>query len=974
SIVFISRFSDNFITNDNYLEFNEKDQVQINQSGFWNLTGNPIYIDGNVTGVGAHNWTWAEAQPWCYGSGTWSHPYIIENVTIDGQGSGNCIFIENSDVYFIIRNCTFNNSGSNNWNAGIKLANVDNGKIINNTCYDNFNGIDLGASHNNTLSGNNFSHNLLGIHILDSNNNRLSGNNASYNIFPGIRLLRCNNTILLGNTANNNDDHGINFTGNNNTLLGNIANNNTNGNGIFFSGNNYMLSGNIANYNSWWGILARGNNNTLSGNTANNNYDGIVLQNSNYNTLSGNTANNNSYDGINFSGNNNILSGNTASNNNEYGFYTSSSNNTKISGNTANNNNDDGIYLKSSNNNTISGNTANNNDGRGIYGWYCDNNTFSGNTARTDVSGIFIRNSNNNTLTGNTACNNFNQGIYLNECNNNTISDNIAFNNGMVGIEVHQSNSNTLSGNLANNTNGYGIYVYYSDNNIILGNTADNSFYDGIRLEVSNNNRLVGNNVSNNAFNGILLIESINNTLSGNLLYFCGISFSGSLEEVGSHKIDDTNLVNNKPIYYYVNELSLESSNFTNAGQIILVNCYNSKILGLNISDSGIFLYYCINNTLSGTFVSNLFYGIVLYYSENNTLSGNIINNNNAAIYLWYSNNNTLLGNTLNNNTGGIVLLHSNNNTLTENILYNNTFGIYLFSGSSNNLVYKNFFLKNGKHAEDWGTDNKWNNLIIGNYWDNHTSPDDNHDGIVDDIYTYIGGDAGSTDYLPIAEDGAPRISIDSPSNGDIFDINAPSFNVTVTDMYVVSIWYTFDGGLTNYTITGLTGTLNQTAWEALSEGNITIRFYANDIAGNIDSSVVIVYKDIRSPVISIIFPLTDGVFGLIAPNYNISIDEPNLDTIWYTLDGGITNYTITGLTGTLNQTAWEALSEGTITIRFYANDTAGKIGFKDLEIIKEIPEDLDGLPIISFGNYYILFILITILSLIILKNQKKKK
>ena len=97
------------------------------------------------------------------------------------------------------------------------------------------------------------------------------------------------------------------------------------------------------------------------------------------------------------------------------------------------------------------------------------------------------------------------------------------------------------------------------------------------------------------------------------------------------------------------------------------------------------------------------------------------------------------------------------------------------------------------------------------------------------------------------------------------------------------------------------------------------------------------------------------------------------MDTIWYTLDGGITNYTITDLTGTFNQLAWESLSEGSVTIKFYANDTVGNIGFIDVEVIIEIPEDLDGLPMISFRNYYILFTFITILTLIILGKRKKK-
>ena len=76
---------------------------------------------------------------------------------------------------------------------------------------------------------------------------------------------------------------------------------------------------------------------------------------------------------------------------------------------------------------------------------------------------------------------------------------------------------------------------------------------------------------------------------------------------------------------------------------------------------------------------------------------------------------------------------------------------VFIDSNSDNNSLYENFFIENLKHAIDNGADNKWNSSTIGNYWDNHTGPDNNNDGIVDSPYTYIGGSAGSIDYLPIA-------------------------------------------------------------------------------------------------------------------------------------------------------------------------------------------------------------------------------
>ena len=63
-----------------------------------------IYIDGNQGWIDFRN------AGNCTGSGTYSDPYIIKDLVIDGESSGNCILIENSDGYFLIQNCTLYNS------------------------------------------------------------------------------------------------------------------------------------------------------------------------------------------------------------------------------------------------------------------------------------------------------------------------------------------------------------------------------------------------------------------------------------------------------------------------------------------------------------------------------------------------------------------------------------------------------------------------------------------------------------------------------------------------------------------------------------------------------------------------------------------------------------------------------------------------------------------------------------------------
>jgi len=56
---------------------------------------------------------------------------------------------------------------------------------------------------------------------------------------------------------------------------------------------------------------------------------------------------------------------------------------------------------------------------------------------------------------------------------------------------------------------------------------------------------------------------------------------------------------------------------------------------------------------------------------------------------------------------------------------------------------------------------------------------------------------------------------------------------------------------------------------------------------------------------------------------------------MWYSLDGGLTNYAIST---TIDQAAWAALSDGSITITFYANDTLGNLSFEEITITKTIP------------------------------------
>jgi len=451
-----------------------------------------------------------------------------------------------------------------------------------------------------------------------------------------------------------------------------------------------------------------------------------------------------------------------------------------------------------------------------------------------------------------------------------------------------------LTINASTSPTGSGIYIVDSDNEyFIIRNCtvfdAGSGINDGgIRLEETNNGTLANNNCSNNVGNGIYLDTNCkNNTISGNT---ANNNDAGIYLFLGSdNNTISGNTANNNAdygIYLYefcnYNTISNNEANENDYSGISLeYQCYYNTISGNianNSGDYGIYLYdSCGYNTISNNFVNGTQgTGISLHwYSSNNTILDNIANyNEEIGIELYdYCENNTVLNNIVSfNGLNGIGIYDvSNYNILTENLLFNNTFGVYIDNGD-NNSIYENFFSKNFKHAFDDGIDNIWNNTVIGNYWDNHTGPDTSpQDGIVDTPYTYIGGPAGSIDYLPIAEDGTPIITINSPHEGGRFGNTAPSFTITVTDIYVVSMWYTLDDGQHNYTFTGFAGTFAQSAWDAMSDGTITIKFYAIDLAGNIGTAEITIGKNLPEefdPTLVIVIVSIVGGVAVVAVVY----------------------------------------------------------------------------------------------------------
>ncbi len=156
------------------------------------ISVSPFTINGNAD-WDILNSTYA----WCSGNGTSENPFIISNISIEGSFTGHCL--ENlaiQTVYFVVRNSTFFYSGTDDY-AGIKLENVTNALIVNNTLRDNY---------------------WFGIYSNEIYDGTFANNTCWNNGNSGLKFENGVNIIVYGNNVST-TDVGINIAGTNFTVL-----------------------------------------------------------------------------------------------------------------------------------------------------------------------------------------------------------------------------------------------------------------------------------------------------------------------------------------------------------------------------------------------------------------------------------------------------------------------------------------------------------------------------------------------------------------------------------------------------------------------------------------------------------------------------------------------------------------------------------------------------------------------------------
>jgi len=273
---------------------------------------------------------------------------------------------------------------------------------------------------------------------------------------------------------------------------------------------------------------------------------------------------------------------------------------------------------------------------------------------------------------------------------------------------------------------------------------------------------VTGNRIKN-SLNGIVLYTEYsspegcilrNNSMTENKYNFGVEGFFN--EKYFKQDIDTSNIIDGKPIYYWVNQHDKEIPG--EAGYVAVINSTNITVKNLRLTNNeqGV-LFICTNNSIiqNAELLDN-FCNIFLGSSNNNTIADNTISSvstrnpfcgDECGIKIWKSKHNVINFNriTMVDEIGLLLAGGSNENVVNGNTISNSRFGIH--SQSVNNFIYRNNFVNNSQHAWCYKSRDSWDYHGEGNYWSGYTGVDSNYDGIGDTVHIL---DANNTDNYPL--------------------------------------------------------------------------------------------------------------------------------------------------------------------------------------------------------------------------------
>ena len=106
-------------------------------------------------------------------------------------------------------------------------------------------------------------------------------------------------------------------------------------------------------------------------------------------------------------------------------------------------------------------------------------------------------------------------------------------------------------------------------------------------------------------------------------------------------------------------------------------------------------------------------------------------------------------------------------------------------------------------------------------------------------------GNVGESSITIYKDSTNPAISINAPATNDDFT-GPPSYEIDFTEQNLNKTWYSITdskGATFNVTFNGVTGKIDEQIWNTLAIGDITIQFFIQDLAGNIDVAQIVIVR-----------------------------------------------------------------------------------------------------------------------------------
>ncbi len=529
----------------------------------------------------------------------------------------------------------------------------------------------------------------------------------------------------------------------------------------------------------------------------------------------------------------------------------------------------------------------------------------SGFTVRNGGDAIRISNSSRCNIRGNNVTFNDGYGIYLDSTSNSVIEGNAISSNLYDGIQLFNSSGNTIANNTIAANSGYGIYS--DGRNTITNNTASNNRY-GIYLS-SRGNLLRSNRIENNTLN-------------------FGV-------EQYSQDVDASNTVNEKRVYYWINQRDREVP--TDAGYVAVINSTRIKVGGLTLKSNwhGVLFVNTTSSVIRNVSITDNRFGILFEGGGNNTVDGNVISSNYNGIQLFNSSGNGVSGNAITLSLfDGVQVISSGRNRFVGNTVSNNSrYGIYL-QKSSGNLIYGNNFLNNRIQLYSLASSNTWDNGAEGNYWSDYAGKDPDGDGVGETQLPHLGVDYypliepwrtirvfgilwGETTYYTVIASNSTisRFSFSQPRGQMSFNATGPS---STTGFCNISIPLELLGGSFTVLVDG--ASVNYVLGQ--NSTHSSLYFTYSHTTRNIKVKSTVVIKDTIPPTARAPPDLTVNEDSLVALNGSASSDNVGVESyVWTFLESG---KKITLVGPTVN---YIFTTPGIYSITLNVTDAAGNYG-----------------------------------------------